>query len=112
MVILVAGYDTTGSTLAYACYYLSKNPDAQEKLRNEIEDVQADPEKDFTYEEIQQMHYLDAVISETLRMYTPAPNLQRVANRDYKLPGKFQNVGASKSNNCGRKTLECKLSGA
>ena len=90
IVILVAGYDTTGSTLAYACYYLAKHPEVQDKLRNEIEDIVGDdPDKmtKFSYDDIQQMHYLDAVISETLRCYTPFPNLQRTCTKTYQIPG-------------------------
>ena len=36
MVFMIAGYDTTGTALSFACYQLSKNPEVQEKLRREI----------------------------------------------------------------------------
>ena len=35
----MAGYDTTGTTLAFACYDLAKHPDVQEKLREEVEEI-------------------------------------------------------------------------
>ena len=39
IVFLVAGYDTTAATLAFALYQLAKNPEVQEKLRTEIQEV-------------------------------------------------------------------------
>ncbi len=86
IVILVAGYDTTGTTLAFAIYELSKNPDVQERLRNEVEDVVGDAEE-ITYDHIQSMTYLDQVISETLRYHTPIPFTQRATSKPYKIPG-------------------------
>lgn len=89
IVILVAGYDTTGSTIAWACYYLAKHSEIQDKLREEIEDIvgDEDPGHKFTYDEIQQMQYLDQVISETLRFNTPLPAIQRAATKAYQIPG-------------------------
>ena len=87
VVLLVAGYDTTGTTLAFACYQLAKNPEIQEKLREEIEGVSDDLNEDLTYDDLHEMHYLDQVISETLRLHNPAGILQRNVLRDYKVPG-------------------------
>merc|ERR1712122_63912 len=68
MVFMIAGYDTTGTALSFACYQLAKNPEVQEKLRREIDDFMEDS-KDLTYSDIQNMEYLDAVICETLRYH-------------------------------------------
>ena len=60
IVLLVAGYDTTGNTLAFVLYELAKNPDVQEKLRTEVEDIiDGDLEKELTYDDLQKMTYLD-----------------------------------------------------
>ena len=36
-IMLVAGYDTTGVTLSYLAYAMSKNPEIQEKLQAEVD---------------------------------------------------------------------------
>merc|ERR1711994_273054 len=59
IVLLVAGYDTTGTTLGFACYYLAKNPDVQEKLREEVDDIVGDSDKELTYDDLQSMTYVD-----------------------------------------------------
>ena len=84
--LLVAGYDTTSTTLAYCCYQLAKNPDIQDRLRNEIENQTNDQEDLITYDQVQTMTYLDQIISEVLRLHNPASNLQRSANKDYQIP--------------------------
>ena len=58
----MAGYDTTGTTLAFACYDLAKNPDIQEKLREEVEEVLGDSDRDLTYEDLQSMTYVEQII--------------------------------------------------
>jgi cytochrome P450 family 6 len=87
IVLMVAGYDTTGTTLAFACYQLAKSPEVQDRLRAEVEDAAGESNELLTYDEIQDMHYLDQIISETLRFYNPASLLQRSSTKKYKVPG-------------------------
>lgn len=88
LVIMVAGYDTTGSTLSYACYQLSKNFDIQERLRDEVmEVVQGREDEDLTYDDLKNMTYMDQILAETLRFHTPLGILQRSAKSEYTLPG-------------------------
>ena len=49
--------------------------------------VNDDLNEDLTYDDLHEMHYLDQVISETLRLYSPVGMIQRNVLRDYKVPG-------------------------
>ena len=86
-VILVAGYDTTGSLLSYACYELAKNVEIQDRLRQEVESIMDGECNDLKFEDVQKMTYMDQVLNETLRLHVPIPIVQRVASRDYTIPG-------------------------
>ena len=41
----------------------------------------------FSYDDLSRMTYIDQVISETLRFHNIAAQLQRVTEKDYKIPG-------------------------
>jgi thromboxane-A synthase len=74
---LLAGYETTANTLSYTTYLLAMNPDVQEKLQAEIDQYfEEDPEASL-YEAAQKLKYLDMVIHESMRLYTPVPKTQR-----------------------------------
>ena len=47
MGLLVAGYETTGMLLSYLSYEMSKNPEIQEKLQNEVDQAFEDSNGDF-----------------------------------------------------------------
>ncbi|RDD40233.1 Cytochrome P450 3A24 [Trichoplax sp. H2] len=83
---MLAGYETTSSTISFTAYLLATNPDIQEKLREEIKDICND-EQDITYEMIANMHYLDNVINESLRLYPPGFILLREAKVDFQCNG-------------------------
>ncbi|GFX11764.1 cytochrome P450 9e2 [Trichonephila clavipes] len=72
VIFFLAGYDTTASTLSFATYMLAVEQNIQDKLRQEVDDALAANNGQLTYEAIQNMKYLDNVISETLRMFPPA----------------------------------------
>ncbi|XP_037523305.1 cytochrome P450 3A8 [Rhipicephalus sanguineus] len=79
----VAGFETTGSTMAYLSYLLAKHQDIQDRLRD---DVLAVLKRDgaFTYDNVFGIKYLDQVISESLRFYSPVVGFTtRRCARDY-----------------------------
>ena len=81
---MVAGSDTSANTLAFACYQLAKNPEIQEKLRDEISSMfDENPTESLTYEDLQKMPYLEQIICETLRFHNLTGTVQRVASNDY-----------------------------
>ena len=71
IVFLLAGYETTSTTLGLTCYELASNPEIQEKLQREIDGVWKDEDKSPSYDTVRDLPFLDMVISETLRLYPP-----------------------------------------
>ncbi|KAJ6625075.1 cytochrome P450 [Mycena sp. CBHHK59/15] len=82
-VLLLAGYETTAISLTWALIELSRHPEIQTKLRDEIFRAGGDPSWD---ELTSSMPYLDAVTCELLRMYPPLKESQRIAVEDDLLP--------------------------
>ena len=83
----VVGYDTTATLLMFAAYCLATNPDVQEAVHAEIDEVLERHGGQLTYEAISEMLLLDRVISETLRLYPPVPRTERQSSKEYTLPG-------------------------
>ena len=73
---LLAGHHTTSATLAMACYNLAIHPEVQDKIQKEIDTVCLENAAD--YQSLHKMVYLDAVISETLRLYSPGMTKQYI----------------------------------
>lgn len=57
-----ASFETSSSTITFALYELSKNPDYQQKLREEINSVLSRHENKITYEALMEMKYLECVV--------------------------------------------------
>ncbi|HAX89477.1 MAG TPA: cytochrome P450 [Cyanobacteria bacterium UBA11370] len=64
MTLLFAGHETTATALAWSLYWIHHHPEVHEKLLKEIEAIA--PTDTTT---ISQLPYLNAVCSETLRIY-------------------------------------------
>jgi cytochrome P450 family 6 len=60
---LAAGFETSGTTMSFALYELAMHPDIQQRLRAEISRVMAKQQGELTYDGIQEMSYLDMVVS-------------------------------------------------
>ncbi|KFA76367.1 hypothetical protein S40288_07123 [Stachybotrys chartarum IBT 40288] len=83
--ILLAGRDTTASTLSWIIYELSRHPEMVVKLRQEILET-IGSERTPSFEDLKNMSYLKAIINETLRLYPVVPFNVRLALKDTTLP--------------------------
>lgn len=88
IIMLVAGYDTTGNTLGILAWVLATNPDIQRRLQEEVDEAtEANGGQLPDYKATLEMEYLEMVLQETLRRYSPIAILQRVCNEDWDVPG-------------------------
>ena len=85
IVLLAAGYDTTANALSWIMYDLAMNPSCQDTLYEEISEAGKDVNK-LSYDTLQTLPYLDAVIHESLRRHPPLAILERVCTKDYLVP--------------------------
>ncbi|BFZ10434.1 hypothetical protein BsWGS_13473 [Bradybaena similaris] len=86
IIFIIAGYDTTSTTLQYLSYELAKNPEVQRNVRQEIARVLGDSTEP-DYDNCHSLKYTEAAISEALRMYPPVHLISRLAERDINLKG-------------------------
>ncbi|KAM4796748.1 25-hydroxyvitamin D-1 alpha hydroxylase, mitochondrial [Rhinophrynus dorsalis] len=80
--LLLAGVDTISSTLSWSLYELSRHPDIQSALYNEITDVlQGQPIPSAA--QVARMPLMKAVVKEVLRLYPVIPgNARVISDRD------------------------------
>ncbi|EEC05099.1 cytochrome P450, putative [Ixodes scapularis] len=70
-VFLIAGFETTASSLAFTIHLLAKYPEEQDRILDELNEVFPEENQELTYDGIQQLKRLDMVLCESLRMYPP-----------------------------------------
>jgi cytochrome P450 len=81
LTMLLAGEDTTANTLAWMIHLLKQNPQALQRLQEEVRALAPDP-SEFTMEMMDSLVYLEACASETMRLKPVAPFLPLQALRD------------------------------
>ncbi|KAL9112141.1 MAG: hypothetical protein Q9227_003518 [Pyrenula ochraceoflavens] len=94
MTFLAAGHDTTATGVAWTLDLLSKRPDAQERLRQEIRryipelsDTEALSDSPSFFADVDQLPYLSNVCRESLRFIPPIPTTLRENLSDANLCG-------------------------
>lgn len=85
IIFLVAGYDSSTSTLSFFTRHMALYPDVQEKLYQEITEILG--EERANYDNVQKLTYLDMCISETLRLYPIGFILTRETREDCTIKG-------------------------
>eukprot|EP00064_Thunnus_orientalis_P017994 superscaffoldBa00003994_g18082 len=93
-VFLLAGYETSSNTLAFTCYLLAINPECQRKVQEEVDDFFTRHESP-NYTNVQELKYLDMVVSEALRLYPPGFRFARDIDNDCVVNGQFLPKGAT-----------------
>lgn len=81
---ILAGRDTTSSLLTWFFWLLSSRPNVVDKILQELEQIRKiDSDSDtYSFDELREMQYLHAAISEGLRMYPPVPVDTKLCEND------------------------------
>ncbi len=87
LTMVIAGHDTSTAVLAWALYLLGSHPEVMDNARKEIDTALSSSDRPPSYEELQSLEYLDAVIKETLRLYPPIHIGSRLTAEDVELQG-------------------------
>ncbi|CAA0812865.1 cytochrome P450- family 94- subfamily D-polypeptide 2 [Striga hermonthica] len=89
---ILAGRDTTSSALSWFFWLLSSRPNVEQKILQELENIRVLNGKStsggsyYTFDELREMHYLHAAISEAMRLYPPVPVDTKACIKDDILP--------------------------
>jgi cytochrome P450 len=99
MTIFLAGHETTATALTWTFYLLSRHPDVERRVYEELCSVLRDKNNDDndlnqskdctptlrlpTIEDISKLEYTEKVLRESMRLYPPAWTLGRQALTDY-----------------------------
>lgn len=76
-VFFLAGHETTASALTWAFYILSQQPQAAQRIRDEVENICGDSE--VAFEHVKRLTFTRNVFRETMRLYPPITFIPRVA---------------------------------
>lgn len=82
--LMMAAHDTTTSSLSSVCFALAKNPEWQDRIRDEIN---AHPTDHLSYEQMPEFDTASLVLKEALRLYPPLPTIPRAAIKDCEFNG-------------------------
>ncbi|THG17209.1 hypothetical protein TEA_013533 [Camellia sinensis var. sinensis] len=85
--MFAAGADTTYTVLEWAMTELLRHPTIMKKLQEEVRGI-APKKTNLSEDDLEQMHYLKAIIKETLQLHPPVPLLiSRESTKHVKLQG-------------------------
>jgi hypothetical protein len=78
---LIAGHETTSNTLAWTLYELTRHPEVEQKMLQEIVNLGITHDALPTSEQSSSMKYTYQVLKETLRMYSPLRQLGKYCKK-------------------------------
>ncbi|WJK32356.1 cytochrome P450 [Solwaraspora sp. WMMA2065] len=90
--LLLAGHETTASTLTWAFHLLDRHHDVWERVHAEAVEVLGD--RTPVYEDLHRLRYTAMVVDEVMRLYPPVWLLPRIAQGDDVVGGYHVPAGA------------------
>jgi cytochrome P450 len=88
LTLIVAGHETTASTLNWTWYLISQHPEVEQRLSNELNDLTFSE-----FDDLPKFVYTRQIIDETMRLYPAGWLLTRKALRDDRLGEYFVPAG-------------------
>ncbi|MBZ4020627.1 cytochrome P450 [Streptomyces purpurogeneiscleroticus] len=85
LVFLLAGHETTATSMAFTLHLLSRHPEEQTRARQEVDEVLGD--RAPTAADLERLPYLTQVLKEGMRLYPAAPVVGRRAVADTEIGG-------------------------
>jgi cytochrome P450 len=83
--LLLAGHETTASTLSWTFHLLDRHPEAAARVRAEAREVLGD--RLPTYDDLHRLQYTGQVVAEAMRLYPPVWMLSRKAQAADRIGG-------------------------
>ncbi|MDD9908924.1 MAG: cytochrome P450 [Ahrensia sp.] len=88
---LIAGHETTSGLMSFTLYFLLNHPDVLEKAYAEVDrvlgrDISLEP----TLKQVNQLNYIQQILSESLRLWPTAPALGLAPYEDEIIGGKYK----------------------
>lgn len=87
LTIFLAGHETTANALTWTWYLLSKHPEIEKELHNELDEVLGS--RDPTFADVSNLRYTEMVFAESMRLYPPVWAIGRLSTVDCELGGFF-----------------------
>jgi cytochrome P450 len=92
--LMMAAHDTITSSATALVYLLAKNPEWQNRVRDELLGVVGSPGADLAYDDLAKPELTEMAFKEALRMIPPVPSLPRRALRAFTFAGYHIPAGA------------------
>jgi cytochrome P450 len=83
---MIAGRDTTSNCISWSVYMLLQNPEAKKKMLEEVDREIGLDNKEFSFDQVNNLKYTKAFVSEVLRLYPSVPKDAKVAMSNDVLP--------------------------
>lgn len=91
--LLLAGHETTASTLSWALYLTDQQPEIWERLHEEAVEAFGGGEP-LTYQDLYKFKYTHMVLEETMRLFPPVWILPRISLEEDEVGGYYVPAGA------------------